>query len=142
MSIFEIIGLSLLIAILVALVYIFIVGCCTNFDLDDASDWVFKLMVVMPIITWVVGIFAGIAINTECERIYVARYKVQKETIETSLHSDALSGMERIELVNKAVELNGELAEKKTRFDMWHYVYFDNSLYDDIDFIEFKEKEK
>ena len=86
----------------------------------------------------IAGTFIGIGINTEYELAYVARYEVQKETIEMSLNSEALSGMERIELVNKAVELNGEMAERKAMYDRWHYVTFDDSIYDGIEFIKFK----
>ena len=62
----------------------------------------------------------------------------QKETIEQSLESEALSGAERVQLVNKAVDINGELAERKTKYSMWYNVYFDNHIYDEVEFIEFK----
>jgi hypothetical protein len=49
------------------------------------------------------------------------------------LKSEVLSGLERIELVNKAAELNGELAKRKAQSELWHYVYYDNNVYKNIE---------
>ena len=138
MSIFGIIAISLLIALL-GLSIIFLVWEW----LDRYSDKRFYIMAIcIPLVIFLVSIFAGIGIVTEYEKQYVAKYEIQKETIERSLESDILSGWERAELVNKAVELNGELAERKFKFNKWHYVFYDNSIYDNVDFITFDDEVK
>jgi hypothetical protein len=65
----------------------------------------------------------------------VAKYEAQKATIEQSLDSDVLSGLERIELVNEAAELNGELAERKAQSERWHVVYYEDGIYDNVESI-------
>ena len=136
MSIFGIIAITGLMATLVF--------CIGGFASDIAtwsySDKGMTIAAVIAIAVWIIGILVGIGLVTEDERIYVAKYEMQKTTIEESLESDTLTGLERIELVNKAIELNGELAERKARFDLWHTVHYDNSIYDDVDFISFKNK--
>lgn len=136
MSIFGIIAITGLMAILV-----FCIGCLAS----DTAIWSYSdkgitIAAVIAAAVWIIGILVGIGLVTEDERIYVAKYEMQKTTIEESLESDTLTGLERIELVNKAIELNGELAERKARFDLWHTVHYDNSIYDDVDFISFKNK--
>ena len=136
MSIFGIIAITGLMATLV-----FCIGGLAS----DTATWSYSdkgmtIAAVIAVAVWIIGILVGIGLVTEDERIYVAKYEMQKTTIEESLESDTLTGLERIELVNKAIELNGELAERKARFDLWHTVHYDNSIYDDVDFISFKNK--
>ena len=68
---------------------------------------------------------------------YVANYMSQKVTIEESLKNDNLSGYERAALVTKSAELNGELAERKVRFNRWYNIYSDNTIYDNVEPINF-----
>lgn len=49
----------------------------------------------------------------------IAGYEAQKITIEQSLDNEDLSGLERIELVNNASELNEWLAEEKIEISKW-----------------------
>ena len=133
MSIFGIIGLSIAIAMIVFLVFAL---CDICVEIESDKFWIIAIVVSIAIL--ICSILVGIGLTTENERIYVAKYEMQKLTIEQSLASDMLTGLERIELVNKAIELNGELAERKARFDLWHTVYYDNSIYDNVDFISFE----
>lgn len=133
MSIFGIIGLTFLIGLMVFAIGILIMLLC-----DYLETWGVIACIVVGIAVWIAGIFIGIGLNTEYERTYIAKYEVQKSTIEMSLDSDALSGMERVQLVNKAVELNGEMAERKAMYERWHYVTYDNSLYDNVELIKFE----
>ena len=82
--------------------------------------------------------FIGIGIVTENEKVYVQKYLAQKQTIEMSLESEELTGLERVQLVTKATELNGEFAEKKARFNLWHFVVYDNTIYDGVELIDLK----
>lgn len=49
----------------------------------------------------------------------IAEYQAQKITIEQSLSNEELSGLERIELVKQASELNGWLASQKVTMSKW-----------------------
>lgn len=132
MSIFGIIGFSCLIGILV-----YAIGVLTVVIINDYEDTIFIVTIILTVITIILGVVAGIALTTSDEKIYVAKYEAQKTTIEQSLKSDMLGDFERIELVNEATELNGELAERKAKFELWHHVHFDNHIYDNVEFIEF-----
>lgn len=129
MSIFGIIGLSLLIGMAFALI-----GALITLLLSE--DDIFKHFIISCIVgavVFIASIFIGIGFNTEDSKIWSAKFEAQKTTIEQSLDSDVLSGLERIELVNKASELNGELAERKATSELWHYVYYDKDVYKDIE---------
>ncbi len=134
MSIFGIAGLGILIGLLLVLIALlpFIADWW-----DSDSKWVVPFLIGVFVITLVISLLVGIGLVTEDERIFVSKYEMQKTTIETSLNSDVVSGLERIELVNKAVELNGELAERKARCDRWHHILYDNHIYDNVEFIKF-----
>ena len=135
MSIWGIIGLTFLISVIV---FFLSWGFCylvyENIKKRRCEyrflTWLMPLIVA--ICAWIGFTFVGIGIYTEEERIFIAGFEAQKQTIEMSLDNENLSGLEKIELVKKATELNGELAERKSRFNMWHYVSYDNSMYDNI----------
>lgn len=130
MNIFVIMFLSLLIGLLIGAVYML----CT---IDSYWDHHFIIALVIGLVITIGGTFVGIGILTNEEQAYIAKYEAQKHTIEASLQSDVLSGLERVQLVTQAVTLNGELAEKKARIGRWYYVTYDDTMYDGIEFVEF-----
>lgn len=140
MSIFGIIGLCFLIALVPFIIGIVIMVVC---DLDDFK-FIKSLIIniVIAVLVWVGGVFAGIGIYTEEERVFIAKFEAQKQTIEMSLDNENLSGLERIELVKQASELNGEMAERKAKLQVWHYVTYNKSAYDNIEPISLELKIK
>ena len=93
---------------------------------------------IVAILVTVFATLIGVGINTESEKIYVEKYLSQKTTIEQSLRSELLSGAERVSIVNKAIDINGELAEKKARYERWYWVCYEDDIYDNVEFIEFE----
>jgi Ethanolamine utilization protein EutJ (predicted chaperonin) len=134
MSIFLIILLAFLIGVLVGLIGLLIISVCT--DMDSPTVVHVIICVFISAIVWIGGIFVGIGILTEEERAYVAQYEAQKYTIEASLVSDSLSGLERVELVNQAAIFNGEMAKRKVTFNRWDYVTYDPHMYDNVELID------
>ena len=132
MSIFGIIGISALAAVLVICVGLLIAQIVCDEELACG------ITIIVSITVFIAGIFIGISLNTENANIWSAKFKAQKATIEQSLESDVLSGLERIELVNKASDLNGELAERKAESELWHVIYYDKNVYDGIEPIVIK----
>lgn len=49
----------------------------------------------------------------------LASFEAQKQTIEQAIGNESLGGLERIELVNQASELNAWLAEEKIKLTKW-----------------------
>lgn len=137
MSIFGIIGICFLIVFAIFLTYglIFAVG----FEVESNLFWI--ISIICALLVWVGAVFIGIGINTQEGKVYVQKYLAQKQTIEMSLENEALTGLERIELVKQATELNGELAERKARFQLWHFVVYDNTIYDNVELIKLTKGE-
>lgn len=133
--IFGIIGLSFLIF---GIIYVLLMIPLAFSDEEDIpTKYPMIVTIIIPIL-WVCSIFIGIGIVTENEKVYVQKYLAQKQTIEMSLESEELTGLERVQLVTKATELNGEFAEKKARFNLWHFVVYDNTIYDGVELIDLK----
>lgn len=132
MGIFEIIFLTFLIAVVCALLVLLI------FCITEPEGVLIPMIIVVSVglVVWLGGIFIGIGLTTRHEKVYVQQYLAQKYTIEQSLKNDSLTGLERIQLVNKATELNGELAGRRARFEMWDFVTYDSTIYDNVELIE------
>ena len=69
---------------------------------------------------FIASIFIGHYTEVESNHKYIVSYSIKKETIETSINSDNLSDIEKIELVKIATELNGELVEKQYKCGKWY----------------------
>ena len=136
MSIFWIIILSLLTS---GFIWAIVTGpvVWSTWEADWHETYIWIVSALVPILTIRFN-FIGNEINTENEKVYIQKYLAQKQTIEMSLDNKDLSGLERLELVKQATEINSEFAEKRAKFELWHYVYYDNSLYDNIDLIILK----
>lgn len=136
MSIFGIILLALVAAFFLVMIAGIVISMVTEFD---EPDWLGVTAVIVGIALWIAFIFAGIGINTEEHKLWIAKYEAEKYTIEASIDSETLSGLERIELVSKAAELNGDLAYRKEAIKLWyHVVYGDKTIYDGVEPIQIK----
>lgn len=124
MSIIWIIILAFLAALLIFALAGLIVCVLNEYDYDDTAEKALIVITTVCIFLWPIFTCIGVATNTECHEIWIAEYEAQKMTIEASIESENLSGLERIELVNRASELNGELAARKTEVSFWHHVTF------------------
>lgn len=135
MSIFTIIILCAAAWLLIVALTVLI---CILFDVDPE---VYCLPTLIPtVIGFIISIFIAIGASTEDARAYVASYNAQKITIEQSINNDSLDGLERIELVKQATQLNGNLARKKELFGRWHVVAYDKYIYDDVEFISLEKE--
>ena len=132
MSLIGIITIAFLIALLPLLIGSIIVT--ENDPYHIILAWI--IVIGISVAVWVGGVFIGIGLNTDEARTFIASYGAEKFTIEQSLNTDTLTGFERIELVKRASELNGELAARKEKSTFWHWVYFEKGIYDNVEFID------
>ena len=137
MNIFVVIVCCFAVCLFIALIYLLIFGVI----LENDSSLFWKLSAIAFLVVWAGAVFIGIGINTQEEKVYVQKYLAQKQTIEMSLENEELTGLERIELVKQATELNGKIAEKKARFQLWHFVVYDNTIYDNVELIKLTKGE-
>lgn len=136
MNIFGIIGLAFLFAAWFGLIsgLVFVMIDCCAYKNVVLIGWITSVSIAL--VAWIAGVFIGIGIGDKEERVFVARYNAQKYTIEQSLKEEDLTGLERFELVKQATELNGELAERKAKFELWYHVHYDNDIYDNVELID------
>ena len=135
LNVFGNVFFSLLIAALAFCVFA-LIAC---FKSDDSVRMRFGIVACsVTVAVFVVSLLTCITISSNGEREFAEKFIVQKTTIEQSLESEHLSGLEKIELVNKAVDLNGELAERKLKLTRWYNVLWDKGVYKDIDYIKFE----
>lgn len=137
MNIFLVIACCFAVCLFIALIY----GIIFGMILENDSSLFWKLSAIAFLVVWAGAVFIGIGINTQEEKVYVQKYLAQKQTIEMSLENEDLTGLERIELVKQATELNGKIAERKARFQLWHFVVYDNTIYDNVEFIKLTKGE-
>ena len=137
MNIFGVIACCFAVCLVIALIYLLIFDVA----LENDSSLFWELSAIAFLVVWAGAVFIGIGINTQEEKVYVQKYLAQKQTIEMSLENEELTGFERIELVKQATELNGEIAERKARFQLWHFVVYDNTIYDNVELVKLTKGE-
>lgn len=120
--------------------------CCAIYD--NMGKWAYDyrfltwlIALIIAVCAWIGFIFIGVQLNTNSEKAYLQKYLIQKETIEMSLENDNLSGFERVELVKQTTELNGKLAVKKAYIKYWYSGVNDNTIYDNVEFINLNKGE-
>lgn len=142
MSIFLIELLALLVATLIFIIAAGVIAIVnSDYIIDDnVAVKATAIAAAVCVFLWLIFIQIGVGINTECHEIWIAKYEAQKATIEASIESENLSGLERIELVNLASELNGELASRRTDVNFWHHVTFGDieARYNNLEPIQIK----
>lgn len=89
----------------------------------------------------ILGSLIGIYIDNITYTKYINSYIAKKDVIERSITNNNLSDLEKIEIVKQIVELNGELAEKKTEYNQkLLYFYLDTNKINKVKEIEFVEE--
>ena len=116
----------------------FAIGMLIYVTTESDSSLFVLVNAIIAFVVIGISMAIGVGLNTESEKIYVEKYLSQKATIEQSLTSELLSGAERVSIVNKAIDINGELAERKARYESWYWVCYEDDIYDNVEFIEFE----
>lgn len=79
-----------------------------------------KLFIGISCVVFILAVIVTLYMRVEMSRQWAVGYRAQKETIESSLQSDLLSGYERVALVQQAAECNQELAERQYKASRWY----------------------
>ena len=83
MSIFGIIGIGFAISLVLWAISMPVTFLIENDDADyTVARWVIS---IMAIAIWIGTVFIGIGIYTEDDRLFIAKFEAQKQTIEMSL---------------------------------------------------------
>lgn len=73
-------------------------------------------------------------------KVQVEEFKTAKTVYEEALANDDLSGLERIEIVDKIVEENKWLAKTKYNVKQWYCWFLPDELVDEVEEIEVSKK--
>lgn len=106
-----------MLGIVLGLMVGFLFAGLISVDLLDAPDWV--VTVVFLAVFLLCG-FAGFYMEKQFSSKYVETYIATKQTIEASLYSESLTGLERVKLVEQAVNANAALASEKYTASKWY----------------------
>ena len=77
---------------------------------------VFVIAILVSVILCIPVRFMALNSNYE----YIQKYKSLKITYETSIKSDNLTGLEKIQIVNEIADINSELAKKQYISTRWY----------------------
>ena len=126
--------LGLLMGFLIGILIISFVEMISN------NIGIISIILILIILT-VSGGLIGIYFNKINYDIYINSYIAKKEVIEQSLNNEILSDLEKIELVKQVIELNGELAENKVKYNKFICFYLDRNKINNIEMINLENKE-
>lgn len=107
-----------MIGLILGLILGFLIGGVIS-ETSYNSDYKGVLCVIW-IVFILLGGFAGFYIEKQSNSKYVESYIATKQTIEVSLSSEVLTGLERVQLVEQAVTANAELASEKYTASKWY----------------------
>lgn len=77
---------------------------------------VFVIAILVSVILCIPVRFMALNSNYE----YIQKYKSLKITYETSIKSESLTGLEKIQIVNEIADINSELAKKQYINTRWY----------------------
>ena len=80
------------------------------------------------LIIFIASVVTGGYIEHEANNSAIANFISQKQSIETSLTDDRLTGFERAEIVKLASELNGKLSQMQYQATKWYGFAVDDKV--------------
>lgn len=89
-----------------------------------------SLTISLSIAIFIVSAPIGINIERQESIKWCASYTAYKSTLETSMDSEYMSGLERIELASKAAQTNADLAARKYSCQQWYGFGYDKMILD------------
>lgn len=134
--------IGILMAILVFII-IMIVNDAADFY-NELTDWDVKtdkthltkfgkINIVIAVAVLCLGMFVGARIHVRMFERDVRQFEAAKATYSEAIKSEGISGLERIEIVNKITEENKTLAKLKYDVTKWYYFYLPDNLVDNLE---------
>ena len=105
---------------------------------DELTNKQETILIIIFIVVWIISIVIGCYIENQKLKVETEQYRAVKETIETSLQSDKLTGLERIELVKQASEQNAWLKGTQYKVQQWYNFYLSKDILE-VEIINIKE---
>ena len=134
------------IGILVAGLVLLIIAAINNgMDFDNEfTDWdtktdktylttYGKINIVVAVAILGLSMFIGARIHIRMFENDIKQFESAKATYSEAIKSNDISGLERIEIVNKITEENKALAKLKYEATKWYYFYLPDNIVDNLE---------
>lgn len=128
-----------------ALVLLIIAGINDGMDFDNTfTDWDIKtdktylttygkINIVVAVVVLCLSMFIGARIHIRIFEDDIRQFESAKATYSEAIKSEGITGLERIEIVNKIAEENKTLARLKYDTTKWYYFYLPDNLVDNLE---------
>ena len=131
------------VGILVALL-IFAIIMLINDDMESRNDWDIEtdktyltkfgiINIAIAVVVLCLSTFIGARIHIRTFESDVKQFEIAKATYSEAIKSEDISGLERVEIVNKIAEENKTLARLKYDATKWYYFYLPDNLVDNLE---------
>lgn len=132
-----------IVAAALVLLIIAVINDCANFD-NKFTDWDVKtnktyltaygkINIVVAVVVLGLSMFVGARIHIRMFESDIKQFESAKSTYSEAIESEDISGLERIEIVNKITEENKSLARLKYDATKWYYFYLPDNLVDNLE---------
>lgn len=128
-----------------ALVLLIIAGINDGMNFDNKfTDWNVKtnktylttygkINIVVAVVVLGLSMFVGARIHIRMFEGDIKQFESAKATYSEAIKSENISGLERIEIVNRITEENKALARLKYEATKWYYFYLPDNLVDNLE---------
>ena len=129
----------------VILVSVIIAAISNGMDFDtEFTDWDVKtnkkylttygkINIVVAVVVLCLSTFIGARIHIRMFEGDINQFESAKATYSEAIKSNDISGLERIEIVNRIAEENKTLARLKYDATKWYYFYLPDNLVDNLE---------
>lgn len=134
-------GIGILLSVLVFAIIALINGFtydCSLLDWNEETDRdclskYGKIQITVVVLVLCLSMFIGARVHIRMFERDVRQFESAKATYSEAIKSNDISGMERIEIVNKITEENKTLARLKYDATKWYYFYLPDNLVDNLE---------
>ena len=131
--------------LLAGFIFAIIMAVDTGMDLGNTcTDWdpktdktcltkFGKINIVIAALVVCLSVFIGARIHIRMFESRIKEFESAKATYSEAIKSADISGLERIEIVNKITEENKTLARLKYDVTKWYYFYLPDNLVDNLE---------
>lgn len=92
-----------------------------------------KINIVVAVVVLCLSTFIGARIHIRMFESDIKQFESAKATYSEAIKSNDISGLERIEIVNKITEENKTLARLKYEATKWYYFYLPDNIVDNLE---------
>lgn len=132
-----------IVAAALVLLIIAIINNGMDFD-NEFTDWDVKtdktylttygkINIVVAVVVLGLSMFVGARVHIRIFESDIKQFESAKATYSEAIESEDISGLERIEIVNKITKENKGLARLKYDVTKWYYFYLPDNLVDNLE---------